>query len=153
VDLDARIRRLVYDATIADGKPPRIASLTALLANDGAGVAPSEQDVRDALTQLAGARVFVLQPTTGELLMVPPFSAVPTSFPVESPTHHSYANCVWDGLGVAITLRQPVRVTTACGCCGDQLTIAVATDAPPPDEWVVHFAVPAAKWWDDVVFT
>ena len=144
--LDARIRRLVYDATLQTGLPPAIATL--------ASAVPVPADlVRASLARLAGARVLVLQPTSGEILMAPPFSAVPTPFLVRTPSLTAYANCGWDALGVPVMARAPAEISSACGCCGDEITLHAQPNGVTVGTAVLHFAVPARRWWDDVVFT
>ena len=94
-----------------------------------------------------------LQPDSGEILMAPPFSAVPTPFVVATSRHLSYANCAWDAIGVPIMLREEAQITSSCGCCGASVTLDVAPDRPPFARGVMHFAVPAAQWWHDLVYT
>ena len=113
----------------------------------------SESDVREALGRLAAQRIVVLQPASDELLMLPPFSAVPTPFVVHSRRHTSFANCAWDALGVPVTLGEPGEIVAACGCCGESMRLDASADAPPQGSGVIHFAVPAVRWWDNVVFT
>lgn len=144
--LDASLRRTIYDACLTRGVVLSIAELSVATA------APSA-DVRAALARLASSRVIVLQPGSGEILMAPPFSAVPTPFRVETSHHAVYANCAWDAFGVPIMLREPARVEAACGCCGEAIQLPVSPDGPPSADGVMHFAVPAARWWDDLVFT
>jgi hypothetical protein len=151
VDLDGRLRRIVYDVVAERGAVPLVAELTSRLAAERPQT--RADDVRGSLQRLAASRVFVLQPGSAEILMAPPFSAVPTPFLIESRRHRSFANCIWDSLGVSATLRDRVRVTTACGCCGESMLLDVSPDQPPCAEGVVHFAVPAASWWQDIVFT
>ena len=144
--MSARVRRAVYDAVYERGAPPTIARLAATLDT-------AESTIRVALAELAAARVLVLQPSTGEILMTPPFSAVPTPFVVETSRHRSYANCAWDGFGVPIMLRDDAVLRTSCGCCGDAMTLQIDHCTPTTGQGIVHFAVPARRWWDDVVFT
>ncbi len=109
--------------------------------------------VRAAFQRLAAAHVLVLQPETNEILMANPFSAVPTPFPVATASQHYYGNCIWDALGVVAALGEDALISTACGCCGQALAVTVhgsEASAPPS---VIHFALPAARWWDDIVFT
>lgn len=141
------LRRCVYDITLARGIPPTIAELCDAVS------AAERDDVRSALARLAAGRVIVLQPASGEILMVPPFSAVPTPFVVETSRHSAYANCAWDALGIPSMLREPARIRTACGCCGDAIDLTVTLHEPPDADHLVHFAVAAAHWWDDIVFT
>ena len=144
--LDADVRRHVYDVTRASGRPPTIATLATATAADAASV-------RDSLLRLAAARIVVLQRESGEILMAPPFSAVPTPFLVRAIRHTSWANCAWDALGIAVMMRASVDIDSACGCCGEALTLRAGPDDPPAGEYVLHFAVPARHWWDDIVFT
>ncbi len=146
MDLESELRREIYSRTVTSGVPPTIADLAKALAIDAG-------DTRSGLARLAAARIVVLQPGTGELLMVPPFSAVPTPFLVETSRYTCYANCAWDALGVPAMLRERARMVTACGCCGEAMVVDVALDHAPQTTDVIHFAVPAAQWWDDVVFT
>jgi alkylmercury lyase-like protein len=146
MDREALLRRRIYDETLATGVPPTIARLA-----DASG--QSETEVRGGLQQLAAGRIVVLQPSSGEILMAPPFSAVPTAFLVTTARHTSNANCAWDALGVPIMMRTPGRVRTACGCCGEAMALDVDRDRPPSGSSIVHFAVPAIKWWNDIVFT
>jgi hypothetical protein len=146
VNLDAVLRRHIYDHALARGVPPSVAELAEVSA-------ARETAVRESLRRLDAARIVVLQPGTGELLMVPPFSAVPTPFVVYTARYSTYANCAWDALGVPIMLRERDRIVTSCGCCGDVIDVDAGPDDPPEAREVIHFAVPAARWWHDIVFT
>jgi hypothetical protein len=145
-DVDARMRYYVYDATLGRGTPPSVAELS------GASGLPVEE-VRASLARLAAGRALVLQPESGEILMANPFSAVPTPFVVETPAHTAFGNCIWDALGIPAMLRQPGRIRTACGCCGEAMTCEVTGGRVGRSAGVVHFALPARRWWDDIVFT
>jgi hypothetical protein len=102
---------------------------------------------------LTDARVLVLQPG-GEILMAPPFSAVPTPFLVTAPdAWQTYGNCIWDALGVLAMKGTGGHIHTACGCCGQALEIEVRDGEPRNAEGVLHFAVPSRRWWDDIVYT
>ena len=145
-ELDRTVRRFVYDFAAREGRPP-------LVADAAAGLARVADEVAASFRRLAAARALVLQTESDEILMAPPYSAVPTPFVVESAGRSYYANCVWDALGVPAMLRRDARVETSCGCCGAALTLAVAGGALAESNGVVHFALPAARWWDDIAFT
>jgi len=122
-----------------------------------AALACSAADVAAAYQQLADAHMLVLQPGTREVLMANPLSAVPTPFVVETQadagTRSWYGNCIWDGLGVIAMLQGDGRVLASCGCCGESMTVSVdkgKVETKPPG--IVHFAIPARHWWDDIVF-
>lgn len=143
--LDLDIRRLVYDGAIEQRKIPAIAALAK------AGRV-SETDIRASLQRLADAHMLVLQPDNGEILMANPFSAVPTPFVVTTDAGSWYANCIWDGMGVAAMLDNDAVISTSCGCCGAALRLEVPRECRDEDERVAHFAIPAARWWDGIVF-
>jgi len=144
---DFRVRRYVYDVTLGRGYPP---TLTETSDHFRMPVA----DVLGALQRLAAGHVLVLQPDTGEILMANPFSAAPTPFVVElAPGGYScFGNCVWDSLGIAAMTGQDARIKTACGDCGTAMEITVANGSVQQAEGLVHFAIPALHWWDDIVF-
>jgi hypothetical protein len=144
-DFDQRVRFHVYDAVMRAGAPPSIEAVAAAMASDAGEVA-------DAFRRLADAHVLVLQRDHNEILMAPPFSAVPTPFLVETPRVSAYGNCIWDALGIAAMLRSDARIVTSCGDCGTAAEVFV-DGGKVRGEGVMHFAVPARKWWDDIVFT
>jgi hypothetical protein len=143
---DAALRRHVYTCCLDRGVPPTCQELS-----DATGA--SRTDVSEGLTRLAAGRVLVLQPLSQEILMAPPFSAVPTPFVVKTSRHSSYANCAWDALGVSVMMQSEARIDSGCACCGEQLSLTTAMSAPPAGHASLHFAVPAIRWWDDIVFT
>jgi Alkylmercury lyase len=145
-DLDQRVRQQVYTEVLATGRIPTSAELAATLTSEPPAV-------QAALIRLAEARVLVLQPG-GEILMTPPFSAVPTPFLViAEDTWQTYGNCIWDALGVLAMKGVDGRIHTACGCCGQAMEIEVRDGAPREAEGVLHFAIPARRWWEDIVYT
>ena len=143
---DTLVRQQVYEVTSAVGTPPAIADLA--LATH-----LPEAKVRDSLQRLSAGHVLVLQEQSGEILMAAPFSAVPTSFVVHTPRYRTFANCIWDALGIPAMLQETAVIQTACGCCGERLAITVGPDGPEAVDGIIHFAVPAARWWEDIVFT
>jgi len=143
--LDLKVRQQVYDTSIRRGYPPSISEIASTLD------IPIDQ-ANAALGRLAAGHVLVLQPASGEVLMANPFSAVPTPFLVELPSYSCYGNCIWDALGIAAMLKQDARIKTACGDCGQALELRVANGQVEDDPSVIHFAIPAQHWWDDIVF-
>ena len=105
-----------------------------------------------AYGRLADAHVIVLQPGTSDIWMAAPLSARPTPFLVATEHGRFFGNCVWDALGIAAMLRSDARVDTDCADCGEAMVLEVR-DGELHAEGVAHFAVPAARWWDDIAFT
>jgi len=143
--LDVKVRQQVYETTLQRGCPPSVGEIAEALAVPGG-------QVREALGRLAAGHVFVLQPDSGEILMANPYSAVPTPFLVELAAYSCYGNCIWDALGIAAMLHQDARIKTACGDCGLALELRIANGQVQGDASVIHFAIPAQHWWDDIVF-
>jgi len=106
-----------------------------------------------AYRRLADAHAIVLDPA-GDLWMAHPFSAVPTPFSVEADGSTHTANCIWDALGVIELLGGTGTARFPCPDCGEPQRVEVRDrelhDAP---ELLVHFAVPAARWYEDIGFT
>ena len=145
-ELDRSVRGEVYEAAMSGRRLPLAAEGASAL-----GVDPDE--VRAAFEHLAAGRVLVLQQGTGEILMANPFSAVPMPFAVHARGHLSFGNCIWDALGIPAMLGSDGRIATSCGCCGLAMELEVRGGALAPAAGVVHFAVPARHWWEDIVFT
>ena len=144
-DLDLSVRALVYDRFMDTGRAPSVADVASEL-----NVA--REDVQSALARLAKLRHLVLQPS-GEVLMANPFSAVPTPFVVQMGQRTYWGNCIWDALGIPSMLGIDATITTACPDCGDAMQLTVESGRLAPAEGVVHFAVPARKWWEDIVYS
>jgi DNA-binding transcriptional MocR family regulator len=149
-DFGTRVRVKLYELFVTNGRCPKMQDVAAALAC-------SVSEVAAAYKQLADAHMLVLQPGSGEVVMANPLSAVPTPFVVETYERAAprswYGNCIWDALGVIAMLHSDGRVLTSCGCCGEGMIVSVedgAVDCGPPG--LVHFAIPARRWWDDIVF-
>jgi Alkylmercury lyase len=139
------VRRLVYDGAIHRCAIPTKSDLVA-----AAGA--SAKAVERALQALGDAHMLVLQRDSGEVLMANPFSAVPTPFVVSIGSRSWYGNCIWDSMGIAAMLGADASLDASCGCCGTAMKLAIPNGCRDEDERVAHFAVPAAHWWDDIVF-
>ena len=140
---DSALRLDIYDEIVRTGEVPSVAALTQ-------NFKVSAEDVRASLHRMHEAHALVLQPS-GEVLMANPFSAVPTPFVTETDKGRWFGNCIWDALGILGTLASDGQVRTSCGCCGDAMTLAVDAGGLQGGG-IVHFALPARRWWDDIVF-
>jgi len=110
--------------------------------------------VEEALQTLSGKRLLVLESgSTSRIRMAPPFSAVETPFRVRVGEKAYYANCVWDALGIPAALHRDARVFASDGHTGEPLELEVRGGKPVPRPCAIHFAVPPARWWDDIIHT
>jgi Alkylmercury lyase len=123
------------------------------------GRAPAPEDLGEPAAIIAGwrrlhdAHALVLNPATDELRMANPFSAVPTSYRVEAAGRWWYANCAWDAFGICAALHVDGLIETSCPDCGEPLRVGMHEHRPDDDGLLFHCLVPAAHWWDDIVFT
>jgi hypothetical protein len=144
-ELVLRVRHAVY-RTFAEGGIPLSASLATQLH------LPPE-DVRDAYERLHEAHALVLDPHSREVWMALPFSAVPTPFRVDGGDRSWFANCAWDMFGIPALLHGDARADTTCQDCDAPIVYRIEGGRLLDAHGIVHFAVPAHRWWEDIGFT
>lgn len=118
-----------------------------------AGELGDEGEVRAGWRQLHEAHALVLNPATAEIRMANPFSAVPTAYRVYADGRWWYANCAWDAFGVLSALKVDGRIESSCPDCGEPYAVEVVERTADRSDLLFHCLVPAAHWWDDIVFT
>ena len=144
-DLDNDVRVALYRFFVEHGRPPVAAEIAGTL-----DVRPV--DVEDAFRRLHDAHVIVLAPGTPYVWMANPLSALATPYRATVGDRSYWANCVWDALGVVAMLGATGRAEAKCGDCGDDLAIDVNEGRLSVTDHIVHYAVPAAHWWEDIGF-
>jgi hypothetical protein len=146
-ELDLRIRNHLYGSFVRAGRAETAAEAAAALDLPVAGVA-------EALRRLHDAHALVLDRDGATIRMLNPFSAVETGHRVEAGGRSWFANCAWDALGIPAALHADARIDSACSDCGEPLELEVrGGELVRGRELLVHFVVPARRWWDDIVFT
>jgi Alkylmercury lyase len=145
-EADVAFRNLTYRMFVALGRAP---TPDEMMEEGDVNLA----DVAARWQRLANEHALVLEQGTLALRMANPFSAVPTPHRVESAGRWWYANCAWDAFGICAALHRGGRIATTCPDCGDELVVQVRDGLPDNDSYVFHCLVPAAQWWDDIVFT
>ena len=143
---DLELRNKTYALFVELGRAPAAAELAR-----AAGLAVGE--VEAAWRRLHEAHALVLNPATTELRMANPFSAVPSAYRVRASGRWWYANCAWDALGVCAALQADGRIESSCPDCGEPIRVEVRDERPDDESLLFHCLVPAAHWWDDIVFT
>jgi hypothetical protein len=146
MDFDTQVKLAVYRHFATTGHRPAPEDVAA-------AVGTAIPEVLAAYARLRAQRVLVLEPDGASIRMAPPFSGVPTPHVARVDGTSYFANCAWDALGVPAALRRPGEVQSSCGQTGEPLRLAVGLDGPAPCDWLFHCLVPAAQWWDDIVFT
>jgi len=146
MDFDTRVKVAVYRATAESGRPPSLAAVAAKV-----GAAPAQ--VKEAYARLRASRLLLLEADGVTIRMAPPFSGVPTQHRVIVNGLEYYANCAWDALGIPAALHRRGVVHSRCEQSREPLDLEVHLNGPAPSGWLFHCLVPAARWWDDLVFT
>ncbi len=128
------------------GAAPTIAQLSEQLGHDRTTVAA-------ALQALAAYHGVVLHPGSGEIWVMHPFSSAPTSFWVESDRGRWWGNCAWCSLGIVALLGTDATITTTLGGESEQVVLRIQDGEVVPSTYCVHFPIPMACAWDNVIFT
>jgi hypothetical protein len=143
---DLELRQLTYGLFVERGRAPTAAEVATAAGR-------SRADVEACWRRLHDAHALVLSPGTAEIRMANPFSAVPTAYRVEAGGRWWYANCAWDAFGVCAALGVDGRIETSCPDCGAPIAVGVRDRRPSDEALLFHCLVPAARWWEDIVFT
>ncbi len=144
-ELDNLLRQQIYRHFIRRGRAPTVSEAAV-------SAKASLRETKAALDRLCQSHAFVLQ-ENGELWRAAPFSAVPTAFPVRIGRRSWYGNCIWDALGIPAMLEKDGEIDASCGCCNQAMPLRIRKGRLLDQEGIIHFAVPARQWYQDVVFT
>ncbi len=144
-DLD--VRRHVYFSVVTNGRPPTTAETAMAFRRD-------EPEIADAYRRLHAAHALVLYPDSTEVWMANPFCFGPTPHRVTAGGREWTGTCAWDALGIPGALHTDGHVASECACCRQPLELEVrGGELARGAELLVHFVVPARRWWDDIGFT
>ncbi len=140
------LHNLTYARFVEFGRAPTAAEIAAVIGSGRAEVVAGWE-------RLHAEHALVLDPATDEIVMAHPFSGVPTAYRVEAAGRWWYGNCAWDAFGICAALHEDGRIVTSCPDCGESLRVTVRDQRPDDESLLFHCFVPAARWWDDIVFT
>jgi hypothetical protein len=112
-----------------------------------------EAEIHEALRELAAGKVLILAPNSTNIWAADPFCAVPSGFRVQARGKTYWGICIWDALGIPAALDSDAMIDAPCGDCGEPITLQVQDSGLVRSEGMLHFAVPAARWWDNIGFT
>lgn len=111
------------------------------------------EEIREALRHLAVGKVLILAPNDGNIWAANPFCAVPSGFRVEAEGKGYWGICIWDALGIPAALGKDAVIRAFCGDCSETMTLEISDGKLVRSEGVIHFAIPAHHWWDNIGFT
>jgi hypothetical protein len=140
-DADLELRRRTYAFFVERGRAPAAAELG------------EPEEILAGWRRLHSEHAVVLNSATDELRMLNPFSVVPTAHRVRAGGRWWYGNCAWDAFGICVAFHADGRIETSCPDCGEPLAVELRNERPDDDSLVFHCLVPAAQWWDDIIFT
>ena len=143
---DTGVRLAIYDGFLKTGHAPSATGMADSLET-------SVDDVRAAMERLHTGKAIVLQPESREVLMANPFCEVPSPYQVRSGDQTWFASCAWDSLGIMAMLETATSLHTSCPCCGESMSLEAAGRRLAPAPGIIHFALPALRWWHNIVFT
>ena len=143
---DLALRNLTYARFVDLGRAPTAAEVAVASGRDRA-------EVTAGWERLHAEHALVIDLATGGIRMANPFSGVPTAHRVHAAGRWGYANCAWDAFGICAALHADGRIETCCPDCGQSMQITVRDQRPGDERLLFHCLVPAARWWDDIVFT
>jgi hypothetical protein len=141
-----KLRHLTYGLFVELGRAPTRSEAAA-------SARLAEAEIAAAWRELHDQHALVLDLETTEIRMANPFSAVPTPYRVQAGGRAWYANCAWDAFGICAALHSDGHIATACPDCGQPLSISVRGETPDDPSLLFHCLVPAARWWDNIIFT
>jgi Alkylmercury lyase len=144
-ELDRDVRLHVFLQAAETARAPKPGEIATTLGR-------AEPDVEESLRRLAASHLLVLAPGTSNVWIAAPFCAVPTDFRVTADGRTYWGICIWDALGIPAALHTDATITARCGDCGDELGLDVQEGRLVRGEGVVHFAVPAIQWWENIAF-
>lgn len=146
MEFDTQVKLAIYHHFAATGQAPVIGDVAKQ-------VNSNLERVTESYQRLRAQRLLVLEADGSSIRMAPPFSGVPTQHIVEANGIQYFANCAWDALGIPAALHRVGTVHSQCAQSGELFHLIVGLYGPEPSDWLFHCLVPAAKWWDEIVFT
>jgi hypothetical protein len=111
------------------------------------------EEIRKTLYDLQDCHGVVLHPDRPEIWVIHPFALAPTNFFIKSSKGMWWGNCAWCSLGVAALLKEDLTITTRLGAYDEQIVIHINKGEVEEKNLLVHFPVPMANAWDNVIYT
>lgn len=138
------LRYEIYCHVVETGDMPARSAILAMV---------GDLDLVDVLLRDMEAHHLVVLDSDGEIRMALPFAATDTGHRVRSGTRAWWANCAWDSLAIPVALGIDAEIDANWLDTGEPVGLAVRDGQLGSTEGFVHFAFPAARWWDDIVET
>jgi alkylmercury lyase-like protein len=146
-DLDRAVRWAVFSSLRDRSVAPSIEVI-------GSALGVGTDEVAASMGRLHDSHVLVLYEGTTDVRMALPFAAKPTPFSVRVGDRRWWANCAWDAYAIPAAVgADEAAIETDCPDCGVPMHLEIRGGEAVPANALVHFLLPASRWWDDIVFT
>ncbi|MFN8414264.1 MAG: organomercurial lyase [Anaerolineales bacterium] len=113
----------------------------------------SNEEAGEIYKELNNRHAFFLEPESLTIRMANPFSEIPTDFIVHANGKTYFANCAWDMLGIPAALHCDAVIDAVFTESNKTVQLEIRDGKVTNSEYLVHFPLPFARWYDDLVFT
>ena len=111
------------------------------------------EEVVELYKELHNRHALFLEPETLTIRMANPFSGISTDFKVFANEKTYFANCAWDMLGIPAALHSDATIEAICTESKESVQLEIRNGQISSGNLLVHFPLPFARWYDDLVFT
>lgn len=141
-------RHFVYSHIADTTRPPSVDETAANF-----GISPEETS--ELYKELHNRHALFLDADKVAIRMANPFSGIPTDFKVHANSKTYFANCAWDMLGIPAALHCDAVIDAVCTESNEKVELQVQDGKLrfTNDDLRIHFPLPFARWYDDLVFT
>jgi hypothetical protein len=123
----------------------------------------STEEASELYKELHNRHALFLDQDKMAIRMANPFSGIPTDFKVHANGKTYFANCAWDMLGIPAALHCDAVIDAVCTESNDAVRFEIKDGQISSHQFtnsqftniqlLIHFPLPFARWYDDLVFT
>ena len=113
----------------------------------------SKEEASELYKELHNRHALFLDVDKVAIRMANPFSGIPTDFKVHANGRTYFANCAWDMLGIPAALHCDAVIDAVCTESNDTVRLEIKNGQVTDSDLLIHFPLPFARWYDDLVFT
>ena len=146
VDILWQTRHFVYTHIAETTRPPSVDETAIHF-----GI--STEEASNLYKELHNRHALFLDFDEMAIRMANPFSGIPTDFKVHANGRTYFANCAWDMLGIPAALHCDAVIDAVFTESNESVQLEVRDGTITNHQLLVHFPLPFARWYDDLVFT
>ncbi len=141
-----KIRYQINKYIFENGYAPEVKDLSAIMH-------VSEKEIEKGLDELAANHALVLHPASYKIWVAHPFALFPTLFWVKTSKKSWWGNCTWCSFGIAAAIKKDAEIYTKMKGEEETIILSIKDGQLQDADLLVHFPVPAKKFWDNVIYT